>query len=39
MHQADYEYRGLLAESWDLLRGDTSEWPDGPFFRKFVQDE
>jgi SAM-dependent methyltransferase len=32
-----YEYRGLLAESWDLLRGDTSDWPDGPFFRDIIQ--
>ena len=23
-----YEYRGLVAEAWDLLRGDTSAWPD-----------
>ncbi len=26
--QNDYEYRGLIARSWDLLRGDTSKWPD-----------
>lgn len=23
-----YEYRGLMAESWDLFRGDTSRWAD-----------
>jgi SAM-dependent methyltransferase len=28
-----YEYRGLIAQSWDLLRGDTSNWPDRPFYR------
>ncbi len=28
-----YEYRGLIAESWDLLRGDTSGWPDRVLFR------
>jgi ubiquinone/menaquinone biosynthesis C-methylase UbiE len=28
----DYEYRGLTAKSWDLLRGDTSQWPDRYFF-------
>jgi ubiquinone/menaquinone biosynthesis C-methylase UbiE len=32
----DYEYHGMLAESWDLLRGDTSEWPDGPFYREII---
>ncbi len=33
----DYEYRGLMAESWDLLRGDTSEWPDRAFFRWVIR--
>lgn len=28
----DYEYRELIAKSWDLLRGDTSQWPDRYFF-------
>jgi SAM-dependent methyltransferase len=28
----DYEYRGLMAQAWDLLRGDTSGWEDRPFF-------
>jgi SAM-dependent methyltransferase len=23
-----YDYRGMVAASWDLLRGDTSGWPD-----------
>ncbi len=32
----DYEYRGLMASNWDLLRGDTSDWPDRPFFRKII---
>jgi SAM-dependent methyltransferase len=36
--EQEYEYRGLLAESWDLFRGDTSEWPDRPFFRDIIQD-
>jgi ubiquinone/menaquinone biosynthesis C-methylase UbiE len=30
--QNDYEYRGLIAKSWDLLRGDTSQWSDRYFF-------
>ena len=33
----DYEYRGLLAQSWDLLRGDTSAWPDRPFYRALIE--
>ncbi len=32
----DYEYRGLLASTWDLLRGDTSQWPDRFFFRDLI---
>ena len=27
-----YEYHGLMAEAWDLLRGDTSGWEDRPFY-------
>jgi ubiquinone/menaquinone biosynthesis C-methylase UbiE len=26
----------MLAESWDLLRGDTSGWSDRPYFREIV---
>jgi SAM-dependent methyltransferase len=33
---ADHEYRGLMAEAWDLLRGDTSTWPDRPFYRAAI---
>lgn len=22
----DYEYKGLIVEAWDVLRGDTSTW-------------
>jgi len=28
----DYEYRGLMAQAWDVLRGDTSQWADRFFF-------
>jgi SAM-dependent methyltransferase len=31
-----YEYGGLMAASWDLLRGDTSTWPDLPFYRAAI---
>ncbi|MDO8616491.1 MAG: class I SAM-dependent methyltransferase [Dehalococcoidia bacterium] len=34
--QTDYEYSGLLATYWDLLRGDTSDWPDRRFFKTVV---
>jgi SAM-dependent methyltransferase len=33
----DYEYRGLVAEAWDLLRGDTTTWPDRSFYRTVVE--
>jgi ubiquinone/menaquinone biosynthesis C-methylase UbiE len=32
----DYEYRDLLAATWDLLRGDTTQWPDRFFYREFI---
>lgn len=34
----EYEYRGLLARSWDFLRGDTSTFPDRQFFRDVIQE-
>jgi len=33
----DYEYRGMMATAWDLLRGDTSVWTDGPFYRAIIE--
>jgi SAM-dependent methyltransferase len=33
----EYEYRGLIAEAWDLLRGDTSGWADRPFYRDLIR--
>lgn len=38
MSEQAYEYGGLLAESWDLLRGDTSDWPDAPFYRRVMRE-
>ncbi|MGA7729908.1 MAG: class I SAM-dependent methyltransferase [Chloroflexia bacterium] len=32
-----YEYRGLIAQSWDLLRGDTSNWDDRFFYKEVVR--
>src|SRR5258707_824090 len=31
-----YEYRGMMATAWDLLRGDTSSWPDRLFYRDLI---
>ena len=36
--RTDYEYRGLIATSWDLLRGDTSEWPDRNFYLSQIRE-
>ncbi len=32
-----YEYRGLIAAAWDLLRGDYSAWPDRAFYREIIE--
>lgn len=32
----DYEYRGAMAQFWDLLRGDTSNWPDKFFYQNII---
>ncbi len=37
MEQEKHEYQGLVASSWDLLRGDTSDFPDRHFFRDIIQ--
>ena len=37
MPDQDYEYRGLMAEAWDLLRGDTSVWTDRLFYRAIIE--
>jgi ubiquinone/menaquinone biosynthesis C-methylase UbiE len=37
MSADDYEYRGLIAQAWDLLRGDTSKWEDRPFYRDIIR--
>ncbi|HLB50430.1 MAG TPA: class I SAM-dependent methyltransferase [Anaerolineales bacterium] len=34
----DFEYRGLLAATWDLFRGDTSNWEDRFFFRDMIRE-
>jgi ubiquinone/menaquinone biosynthesis C-methylase UbiE len=37
MDLPDYEYQGLMAQAWDALRGDTSQWPDRPFYLEIIQ--
>lgn len=37
LNQMDYEYKGLMAEAWDVLRGDTSGWADRPFYREIIR--
>jgi SAM-dependent methyltransferase len=37
MTMPDYEYSGLMAQAWDLLRGDTSQWPDRFFYLQAIQ--
>lgn len=33
---SDYEYRGLLAQTWDIFRGDTSGWSDRFFYLELI---
>ena len=37
MSDLEIEYRGLIAEYWDLLRGDTSKWSSRPFFLDVIR--
>jgi SAM-dependent methyltransferase len=37
MTTPDYEYYGLIAEFWDLFRGDTSTWDDRFFYLEAVR--
>ncbi|HSM23523.1 MAG TPA: methyltransferase domain-containing protein [Anaerolineaceae bacterium] len=37
MELPDYEYKGLIAEAWDILRGDTSNWPDRIFYLDLIK--
>jgi ubiquinone/menaquinone biosynthesis C-methylase UbiE len=36
MTEQPYEYQGLKAATWDLLRGDTSGWADRSFYRDLI---
>ncbi|MGH2626224.1 MAG: class I SAM-dependent methyltransferase, partial [Anaerolineales bacterium] len=35
-HSPDHEYRGLMASTWDLFRGDTSGWEDRSAYRHMI---
>ncbi|MGC8799894.1 MAG: class I SAM-dependent methyltransferase [Chloroflexus sp.] len=37
MKLPEYEYKGLMAEAWDVLRGDTSNWADRHFYLEIIQ--
>jgi ubiquinone/menaquinone biosynthesis C-methylase UbiE len=37
MKLPEYEYKGLMAEAWDVFRGDTSNWPDRHFYLALIQ--
>jgi ubiquinone/menaquinone biosynthesis C-methylase UbiE len=37
MTSPDYEYHGMVAEFWDLFRGDTSNWEDRFFYLDLVK--
>ena len=37
LNKPDYEYRGLMASTWDSWRDDTADWPDRHFFREIVR--
>ena len=34
----DVEYKGLVAETWDAFRGDTSDWSDRHFFLDLIRE-
>jgi SAM-dependent methyltransferase len=38
MPNGQLHYRGLVAEYWDLLRGDTSKWSSRPYFLTLIRD-
>lgn len=35
---SDIEYVGLVAETWDALRGDTSAWADRAFYLELIRE-
>jgi SAM-dependent methyltransferase len=39
MTEPGYEYYGMLAQNWDLFRGDTSHWEDRAFYLEIIRDK
>ena len=37
MNLPEYEYKGLIAQAWDVLRGDTSSSPDRSFYLEIIR--
>ncbi len=37
MSLPDYEYKGLMAQAWDVLRRDTSQWADRFFYLQLME--
>jgi ubiquinone/menaquinone biosynthesis C-methylase UbiE len=37
MIEPKYDYHGMLADTWDLFRGDTSQSPDKSFYREIIR--
>lgn len=37
MKLPEYKYKGLMAEVWDVLLGDTSHWADRHFYLEIIQ--
>jgi len=38
MTAKSYDYNGIIAEYWDLLRGDTSQWSSRPYFLQLIRE-
>jgi ubiquinone/menaquinone biosynthesis C-methylase UbiE len=38
MVEPEYEYHGMMAQTWDLFRGDTSNWDDRHFFLALIHE-
>lgn len=38
MDLPEYEYKGLMAKAWDILRGDTSNWADRALYLELVHE-
>ena len=36
-NQPNYDYRGLVAQTWDLHRADAESWSDGVLYRELVE--